>query len=79
MEHRDRLARFGVEHLDAALAAQGQRVLVAGPGEVGDDLVRDMIEVVFSMCACLYGPGGARNRTLRAVTAAENPDVDAAA
>src|SRR6266851_8871647 len=30
VEHRDRLARFGVEHLDAALAAQGRRVLVAG-------------------------------------------------
>ena len=29
VEHRDRLARFGVEHLDAALAAQGRRVLVA--------------------------------------------------
>jgi putative resolvase len=60
-----------VEHLDA--------VLVVGPGEAGDDLVRDMIEVVFSMCACLYGRGGARNRAWRAVTAMENADVDAAA
>ena len=25
VEHRDRLARFGVEHLDAALAAHGRR------------------------------------------------------
>jgi len=31
VEHRDRLARFGVEHLDAALAAQGRRVLAADP------------------------------------------------
>lgn len=60
-----------MEHLDA--------VLVVGPGEAGDDLVRDMIEVVFSMCACLCDRGGARNRTLSAVTAAENADVDAAA
>ena len=29
VEHRDRLARFGAGHLDAALAAQGRRVLVA--------------------------------------------------
>jgi putative resolvase len=69
VEHRDRLARFGVEHLDAALAAQGRRVLVAGPGERADDLVRDMIEVLTSMCARLYGRRGARNRALGAVTA----------
>ena len=79
VEHRDRLARFGVEHLDAALAAQGRRVLVADPGETTDDLVRDMIEVLTSMCACLYGRRGARNRALRAVTAVKKAGVDAAA
>ena len=79
VEHRDRLARFGVEDLDAALAAQGRRVLVADPGETADDLVRDMIEVLTSMCARLYGRRGARNRALRAVTAAKKAGVDAAA
>ena len=34
VEHRDRLARFGVEHLEAALSAQGRRVAVVDPGEV---------------------------------------------
>ncbi len=28
VEHRDRLARFGVEHLGAALSAQGREILV---------------------------------------------------
>ena len=79
VEHRDRLARFGVEHLDAALAAQGRRVLVADAGETADDLVRDMIEVLTSMCARLYGRRGARNRAMRAVTAAKNAGVDEAA
>ncbi len=79
VEHRDRLARFGVEHLDAALAAQGRRVLVADPGETADDLVRDMIEVLTSMCARLYGRRGVRNWALRAVTAAKNAGVGAAA
>ena len=31
--------------------------------------VRDMIEVLTSMCARLYGRRGARNRAMRAVTA----------
>jgi len=78
VEHRDRLARFGVEHLEAALSAQGRRVVVADPGETTDDLVRDMIEVLTSMCARLYGRRGARNRAMRAVTAtrhADDPDA----
>src|SRR6201998_2278095 len=70
VEHRDRLARFGGEHLEAALAAHGRKVVVADPGETSDDLVRDMIEVLTSMCARLYGRRGARNRAMRAVTAA---------
>lgn len=41
VEHRDRLARFGVEHLQAALAAQGRRIVVVDTGETADDLVRD--------------------------------------
>ena len=71
VEHRDRLARFGVEHLEAALSAQGRRIVVADPGETTDDLVRDMIEVLTSMCARLYGRRGARNRAMRALTAAK--------
>jgi putative resolvase len=78
-EQRGRLARFGVEHLDAALAAQGWQVLAAGPSGTADDLVRDMIEVLTSMCARLYGRRGARNRALRAVTAVKKAGVDAAA
>lgn len=74
VEHRDRLARFGVEHLQAALAAQGRRIVVADAGETTDDLVRDMIEVLTSMCARLYGRRGARNRAMRAVTATKQPD-----
>jgi putative resolvase len=72
VEHRDRLARFGVEHLEAALSAQGRRLVVVDPGESSDDLVRDMIEVLTSFCARLYGRRGARNRALRAVTCAKH-------
>ena len=39
VEHRDRLAQFGVEHLEAVLSAQGRRIVVADPGETTDDLV----------------------------------------
>ncbi|OJZ66794.1 integrase [Mycobacterium paraffinicum] len=75
VEHRDRLARFGVEHLEAALSAQGRKVIVTEGGETADDLVRDMIEVLTSMCARLYGRRGARNRAMRAVTATKQVEA----
>ena len=72
VEHRDRLARFGVEYVDAALRAQGRRVVVIDPGEQTDDLVRDLMDVLTVCCARLYGRRSARNRARRAVTAAKN-------
>ena len=73
VEHRDRLARFGAGHLEAALSAHGRRLVVVDPGETSDDLVRDMIDVLTSFCAQLDGRRGARNRALRAVTCARRP------
>jgi putative resolvase len=71
VEHRDRLARFGVEHLEAALSAQGRRIVVVDAGEVDDDLIRDMTEVLTSFCARLYGRRGARNRAVKALGCAK--------
>ncbi|MFJ8142449.1 IS607 family transposase [Streptomyces sp. NPDC096013] len=70
VEHRDRLARFGVEHLEAVLSASGRRLVVLDPTEAADDLVRDITEVLTSMCARLYGRQAAKNRAERAVAVA---------
>lgn len=75
MEHRDWLARFMVEHLHAASSAQGPRIVVADPGESTDGLVRDMIDVLTSTCARLFGRRGARSRVMRAVTATNQQPV----
>jgi putative resolvase len=73
VEHHDRLARFGVGHLEAALGAQGHPIVIADPGEAAGDLVRDMIVVLTSMCSWLCGRRGARNRAMRAVAAIRQP------
>jgi predicted site-specific integrase-resolvase len=76
VEHRDRFARFGAEYVEAALAAQGRRLLVVDPAGVDDDLVRDVTEILTSLCARLYGRRAAADRAGRAVaaaTAAEDP------
>jgi putative resolvase len=71
VEHRDRLGRMNTELVEAALSAHGRRLAVLDESEVTDDLVRDMIEVLTSFCARLYGRRSARNRALKAVGCAQ--------
>ena len=68
-EHRDRFARFGAGYVEAALSAQGRRLLVADPAEADGDLVRDVTEILTALCARLYGRRAAANRAARAVSA----------
>ncbi len=69
VEHRDRLMRFGFEHVEAALAAHGRSLLVVDPEEMTDDIVRDLHEVIESMCARLYGKRSSRNRARKVLEA----------
>ena len=62
VEHRERLMRFGAEYVEAALTAQERKLLVMESSEVNDDLVQDMIEVLTSFCARLYGRRSARHK-----------------
>jgi putative resolvase len=71
VEHKDRLGRMNVELVEAALAASGRRLVVLDAGEVEDDLVREMVEILTSFCARLYGRRSAKNRAKAALEAAE--------
>ncbi|HQT89097.1 MAG TPA: IS607 family transposase [Acidiphilium sp.] len=79
VEHRDRLARFGSEYIESALSASGRKVIVVDQSEMKDDLVQDMIAVLTSFCARLYGRRAAKNRAAKAVAAAASPTEDDAA
>lgn len=74
VEHRDRLARFGVDYLEVLLVSQGGELLVVETGEQKLDLVQDFIDVVTSMCARIYGRRAAKNRAKRAIAAAEEAE-----
>jgi putative resolvase len=78
VEHRDQLGRMNTELVEAALSAHGRRLVVLDSGEVTDDLVCDMAEVLTSFCARLYGRRSARNRALKGVGCAQR-DVGPAA
>lgn len=72
VEHRDRLMRFGFEYLEAALAAQNRKIVVVEPDQVTDDIVRDLHEVIVSLCARLYGKRSARHRAQKALEAIQD-------
>ncbi len=78
VEHQDRFCRLGSEYVQAALGAQGRELVVVDSAEVDDDLVRDMTEILTSMCARWYGERAAQNRARRAITAAAGDDCEAA-
>jgi len=66
VEHRDRLARFGSEYIEAAQASSSREVKVINDLECRDDLVQDMVDILTSFCALLYGKDAAKNRVVRA-------------
>jgi predicted site-specific integrase-resolvase len=76
VEHRERLMRFGFEYVEAALAAQGRKIIVIEPDEMTDDIVRDLHEVIVSMCARLYGKRSAKNRAKKALDAIHAHDEE---
>jgi predicted site-specific integrase-resolvase len=78
VEHRDRFCRLGSEYVQGALVGQGRELVVVDSAGVDDDLVRDMTEMVTSMCARLCGKRAAQNRARRAITAAAADDCQAA-
>lgn len=65
---------MNTELVEAALSASGCRLVVLDDGEVEDDLVRDITEVLTSFRARLYGRRSAKNRAKRALECAAGPD-----
>jgi putative resolvase len=76
VEQRERLARFGVSDIEAALQAQGRRLVVVDTAEMKDDLVQDMIDVLTAFSARLYGRRSARHRAQRALAALQSGSED---
>ena len=67
VEHKDRLVRCGFEYMEALLTASGRRIIVVDESEMKDDLVQDMIDILTSFYARLYGRSSAKNRAKKAL------------
>ncbi len=55
-EHKDRCSRFGVAYLQTLLKAQGRELVIVNEAENGrDDLMQDLVAIITSFTARLYG------------------------
>jgi predicted site-specific integrase-resolvase len=64
VEHKDRATRFGFHYLDTLLVAQGRAIEVVNLADDGhEDLVSDLVAIVYSFCARLYGQRRAKRKT----------------
>jgi len=75
VEHKDRLMRFGYEYVEAALQSQGRCIMVIDNKELKDDLAEDMIAILTSFCARLYGRRSAKNKAKKALEALNNDNT----
>ena len=65
VEHRDRLTRFGYGYIATLFEQQGRRVEAIYPSDTGDDLVDDLVAVITSMAARIYGRRHSRAKAER--------------
>ncbi|MFZ1552520.1 MAG: IS607 family transposase, partial [Anaerolineae bacterium] len=68
VEHRDRLTRFGYHYIETLLSAQGRRIEVVNLANNGkDELMEDLVSIVYSFSARLYGQRRAKHKTEKIV------------
>lgn len=68
VEHKDRLTRFGFRYLETLLELQGRTIEVVNLAENDkEDLIADLVAIVYSFTARLYGQRRAKRKTERLV------------
>jgi len=76
VEHKDRLTRIGYNDLEQGLKLQDRRIEVIDLAENGkEDLTQDLVSIVTSFCARLYGQRRSRRKTERLIAELTQPPV----
>jgi len=64
VEHKDRLARFGIHYIEILLNKQEKRIeIINDAGNDREDLMQDFVSLVTSFCARLYGLRRSKRKT----------------
>ncbi len=64
VEHKERLARFGLNYMKILLEKTGKRLEVVNEADNGkDELMQDLVSIITSFCARLYGLRRSKRKT----------------
>lgn len=75
VEHKDRLTRFGFGYLETLLELAGRHIEVVNVAENNrEDLLADLVSLVYSFAARLYGQGRAKRKTEAIVKALQDEE-----
>jgi putative resolvase len=75
VEHKDRSTRFGFRYLEVLLELQGRSMEVVNLADDGrEDLLDDLVAIVYSFCARLYGQRRAKRKAERVTEALSHDD-----
>jgi predicted site-specific integrase-resolvase len=68
IEHSDRLARFGLNYIQKLLELQGRKIeIINEQSNNRDDLMQDLVSIITSFCARLYGLRRSKRKTERLI------------
>jgi putative resolvase len=74
VEHKDRLGRFGTHYIDILLKRLGVNLEVVNLADNGrDELMQDLVAIITSFAARLYGQRRAKRKTEKIVEALNSP------
>ena len=73
VEHKDRLARFGLNYIQKLLELDGRKIEIVNniEGEK-EDLIQDFISIITSFCARIYGNRRSKRATEKLIKSLEN-------
>ena len=77
VEHKDRLARFGLNYIQKLLELDGRKIEIVNEIEgEKEDLVQDFISIITSFCARIYGNRRSKRATEKLIKSLENNKND---
>lgn len=77
VEHKDRLARFGINYMKILLEQTGRKLEVVNEADNGkDELMQDLASIITSFCARLYGLRRAKQKTQKLIEELTKNETD---
>lgn len=76
IEHKDRLARFGLNYIQRLLELDNRKIEIINPQyNDRDDLMQDFVSIITSFTARLYGQRRTKRKTEQLINALEKSDA----